>query len=160
MKTSNRLSCFALLTIFITLITIGCSKDSYHNPNNISLTISGKTLQSSSIAGTSNGTELALDGYPVNQGDTSQVHIVLLSDIKVGQPDSFQNSSVLYTAGDGITYSGEAIHGGHGSLTITSWDSTAKRIAGTFDGVFYNVTTGSDSLTISNGRFNSAYTTF
>jgi len=161
MKSSNRLVCFALLSIFIILLTISCSKDSTtHNPNNISLTIGSQTLQSTRISGASSSTELALDGYPVSQGDTSLVHITMLTDIKTGQADSFQLSSIWYTTANGITYSGEAIHGGHGILTVTSRDSTAGRISGTFNGVFYNTTTGSDSVIITNGRFSSGYTTF
>lgn len=160
MKTSNRLRCCILLTLFISFITIGCSKESNHNPDNISLTVGNKTLQSSRIDGTSNGTDLALDGYPISQGDTSLVHIVMLTNIKAGQPDSFQLSSVWYTTGNGVTYSSDAIHGGHGILTVSSWDSTGGRVAGTFNGVFYNTTTGSDSLIVTNGHFNSGYHTF
>ena len=145
---------------FVTLIAAGCSKDSYHNPNNISANIGGKVFQSSRITGTSNGSELALDGYAANQGDTSLIHIDMLTSIKVNQPDAFQNSSVWCTLNNGHTYSGEAIHAGHGTLTVTSWDSTGKRIAGTFSGIFYTTASSTDSLNITDGRFNSGYTTF
>jgi len=160
MKTSNRLICFVLLITSLILFNTGCSKESSNNPNSISLTVGSKTLQSTRISGASSNTELALDGYPVSQGDTSLVHIAMLTSIKTGQPDSFQLSGVWYSMPNGVTYSGEAIHGGHGILTVTSRDSTARRISGTFSGVFYNTTTGNDSVTIINGRFSSGYTTF
>jgi len=37
-------------------------------------------------------------------------------------------------------------------------DSVNHKIIGTFSGVLYNVTGGSDSLVITNGTFNTGYT--
>ena len=47
---------------------------------------------------------------------------------------------------------------GHSLLTISSLDSVNHKIIGTFSGVLYNVTGGSDSLVITNGTFNTGYT--
>jgi len=160
MEINRSLAAIATLSILTATIAASCSKDTYHNPNTISVTVGDKNLQSTRINGNSNGTDLALDGYPANQGDTSMIHIVIKTFLKVNQPDAFQSSLVLYTAADGKTYSGDELYNGHGTLTITSWDSTGQRIAGTFSGVLYNLTTGSDSVTVTDGKFNSAYSSF
>ncbi|MBN9386004.1 MAG: hypothetical protein J0H74_34930 [Chitinophagaceae bacterium] len=147
------------LTVGIALLLFSCGK-SYHDPNNISVTVDGKTLQSSRVGGTANAAEFMVDGHLINRGDTALVHIVILAGIGVGEPDQFQNSSVVYTTRNGFTYSGDATYGGHGILTVVSLDSVTRRIAGTFEGVFYNIAGGSDSLTITNGRWDSWYAIF
>jgi len=147
------------LTVGITLLFLSCGKN-YQDPAIVSVTIDGKTQQSSHIFGTSDGVEFTLDGHFFNRNETSLLHIVLLTDIKVGQPDAFQNSSVAYTTKDGITYSGDAVYGGHGTLTVAFLDSTTRWISGIFEGVFYNVAGGSDSITITNGRWDAWYTSF
>lgn len=49
----------------------------------------------------------------------------------------------------------------HGNVTLTSWDKSAKTIAGSFEGVLYtSVGLGNwanDSLVITNGKFNASY---
>jgi hypothetical protein len=47
---------------------------------------------------------------------------------------------------------------GHSILTVSAWDSVNHKISGTFTGVLYNVSSGSDSLVVTNGTFNTAYT--
>ena len=46
----------------------------------------------------------------------------------------------------------------HSLLTVNSWDSVNHKISGTFSGVLYNITGGSDSLIVTNGTFTSTYT--
>jgi hypothetical protein len=45
---------------------------------------------------------------------------------------------------------------GHSTLTITSYDSIGYKVGGTFSGVLYNITGGSDSLVITNGVFSTS----
>ncbi len=160
MEINRSPAALATLSILAAITTVSCSKDSYHNPNTISIKVGDKNLQSTRIDGTASSTELAIDGFPATQGDTTMIHIVLNNTIKVNEPDAFLKSRIIYTANNGKTYSGDNLYNGHGTLTITSWDSTGRRIAGTFSGVFYNVATGSDSVTIADGKFNSPYSSF
>jgi hypothetical protein len=48
--------------------------------------------------------------------------------------------------------------GSHSLIDITSWDSVNRKVAGTFSGVLYNISNGSDSIVITNGTFNTTYT--
>ena len=160
MEINRSSAALATLSILAAITTVSCSKDTYHNPNNISVKVGDKDLQSTRVNGTASSTEMAIDGFPAGQGDTSMIHIVMNNDIKVNEPDAFQHSRIIYTAANGKTYSGDNLYNGHGTLTITSWDSTGQRIAGTFSGIFYDVATGSASVAIADGKFNSAYSSF
>src|SRR5690242_10224387 len=107
MEINRSLAAFATLSILTAITTASCSKDAYHNPNNISIRVGDKDLQSTRINGTASSTELAIDGFPAGDGDTSMIHIVLNNDIKVNEPDAFQHSRIIYTAANGKTYSGD-----------------------------------------------------
>lgn len=70
------------------------------------------------------------------------------------------------TAGIGATVSGAAWQSqyaqsiepsGNNYITLSSWDKTAHKIAGTFSGVFYNTSNSNDSIKIDNGYFNTSY---
>ena len=74
--------------------------------------------------------------------------------LKAAHPDS---SSFFYSKPDGTTYSVDNYYGGHGSITVTSWDKSAKIMVGKFNGVLYNVDNVQDSLKVENGTFNVSY---
>jgi hypothetical protein len=69
----------------------------------------------------------------------------------------------LYTAGvyvDGTTgYNSDPANKGSGSLTVTSFDQTAKVIEGTFSGTFGLVSGGATTVQVTNGKFKCIYTT-
>ena len=48
-------------------------------------------------------------------------------------------------------------YGGHTIITITSWDTTNLKIAGTFSGVLYAQGVANDSMAITNGKFSTSY---
>ena len=59
------------------------------------------------------------------------------------------------------TYEYDALFGtfaSHALIDITSWDSVNRKVAGTFSGVLYNISNGSDSIVLTNGAFNTSYT--
>jgi hypothetical protein len=59
------------------------------------------------------------------------------------------------------TYEYDALFGNfasHSLIDITSWDSVNRKVAGTFSGVLYNISNGSDSIVVTNGAFNTSYT--
>src|SRR4051812_5075802 len=107
MEINRSLAALATLSILTATTIASCSKDTYHNPNTISVKVGDKNLQSTRINGTISGSELALDGFPASQGDTSMIHIVLNAGIKVNEPDAFQHSTVLFSASNGKTYSSD-----------------------------------------------------
>jgi hypothetical protein len=56
-----------------------------------------------------------------------------------------------------VTFDG-GTKAGWATLTVTSYDSTNRKIGGVFNGVVYDISTGSgDSLVITNGSFSSSY---
>ncbi|MBN9386003.1 MAG: DUF5025 domain-containing protein [Chitinophagaceae bacterium] len=161
----------ALVAAVITiLIVAGCKKDNNNNNNNngggsgISGTFGGKAWQSTYVIGDFSYSTLALNGYYVNGIDTTLVYIGILTSIKVGQPDvNFQSSDVGFTKANGTiangtNYTSGDFFGGHGTLTVTSWDTAGKKINGTFSGVLYNPQNSKDSMVVTNGHFNTSYT--
>jgi hypothetical protein len=75
--------------------------------------------------------------------------------------DTALTTTTIYTIGQG---SDNYIAGlddayGHCIITITAWDSTQHTITGTFSGETINSSSSADSLGMTNGKFNTTYTT-
>jgi hypothetical protein len=66
-------------------------------------------------------------------------------------------STITYVNGTGVQYSATT---GLGNLviTVTSWDSSSLHITGTFSGSVININNYNDSLSVTNGQFNTIYT--
>jgi hypothetical protein len=102
-----------------------------------------------------------LGGIQYKSGDSTAIGLTFSSLSQFGQPinstDSAAQIDVTYVdIKAGIQYDGGLL-AGHSTITITSYDSLAGKIAGTFSGVLYNISGGSDSLMITNGIFNSNF---
>jgi hypothetical protein len=96
--------------------------------------------------------------------DTTYLRIGLpLTGFTIGTPfslDTARTSGVSWYDSQ-RTYEYDAIFGqgaSHSLITITSWDSTTLKVAGTFSGVLYNINNLSDSIVITNGAFSTSYT--
>jgi hypothetical protein len=102
-----------------------------------------------------------LGGIQYKNGDSTAIALTFSAHAHFSNPlnssDSTDAVDISYvdlktkTAYDGGTTGGNAI------ITITSYDSTAGKIAGQFSGVVYNITGGSDSLVITGGVFTSTF---
>lgn len=158
-----------MVAAMIILTFAGCKKDNNNSDNNggtgISGTFGGTSWQSAYVLGNFYYSTLALNGFYVKDNDTSLVYIGILTSIKIGQPDvNFQHSEVGFTKANGTiangtNYTSGDFFGGHGTLTVTSWDTAGKKINGTFSGVLYNPQNSNDSMVVTNGHFNTSYTT-
>ena len=153
------LSSFALFS----LVVISCKKsNSNSSSGSVSATYGTTSFQSSNTVGvyytTYNTFELV--GYTIASGDTTVTEVTLTSPFVLNTPISSDTaiSDLLsyYDSKGSLNYTG-----GYGAgntpviITVTSWDSVNKKIAGTFSGTLYNLS--DDSVTATKGQFNLSY---
>ena len=152
-----------LLSFF--LLTAGsCKKSNTGSSGQFSATINGSNWvgnipETGELIATAGIFELG--GIQYKNGDSTAIALTFSAHAHFGNPlnssDSIDAVDIGYvdlktkTAYDGGTIAGHAV------ITVTNYDSTAGKIAGEFSGVLYNITGGSDSLTISGGVFTTTF---
>lgn len=147
-----------IATSLLLFIATGCKKDNDSNGGGagISATINGTAWQSQVAGGYESDSFIELAGLYVKSGDSTIIGISVSDTVHLGQADPYLGSSVLYETKHGW-YTVSDLAGGHGTITVSSWDKNAHTIAGTFNGVFYNVENDQDSIKVENGHFNTSY---
>jgi hypothetical protein len=145
-----------------------CKKSNNNNSNNNSAALSASvndTAWANSFPLTATysvgGQNLQILGEQLKNGDTTGLGVVIYSPILLNAPVSSSNglidveyarSQFIYDGG------GNGLNAGHSTVTVTSYDSTGETIAGTFSGVLYNISGGSDSVIVTNGQFKTSFT--
>lgn len=166
LKISSLLT-FSALTVATIFIATSCKKsNSGGGGNSVSATISGSgwqtTIPTQAVYAVNGGIgEFAIVGGQIKSGDTTVLTVAFTTPILVHAAVSSDTADVeveYINAKTLIEYDGGPLVG-HSILTVSSWDSVNHKIVGTFTGVLYNVTGGTDSLIVTNGSFNTAYTT-
>ena len=155
-------------TIALVLLIADCSKSNNNNSGTgLSATVGSSTFVNGAMPGelqaiyNTGGPYFDIAGLNLSAHDTSAMEITVPPTSKLGQTVSSDTSLVtinysphfpalVYMAGFGF--------GGHAIATITALDSVNHKISGTFSGVVYNQSGGSDSLVVTNGKFNTSYT--
>jgi hypothetical protein len=154
---------FAVSAAFLLTVTSCKKSSSSSGSSQLTATISGTAWASNipvqGIYSTA-GSAFELVGGYYKSGDTTALalqfstpfvlHTAISSDT-AGVDVGYINASTL------AQYDGGAI-AGHSILTVSSWDSVNHKISGTFSGVLYNTSGGSDSLIVTNGAFSTSYT--
>lgn len=147
------LAAFALIT------ASACKKDndSPGDSGKFSATINGTAFQPS-LAGALDAYDyITISGFQVVSNDSLILSLDIPDTAHVNVPISFEDGSLSYTRSkSGDTYYSWG-NGSHGSTTLTSWDKTNKKVAGTFSGVVYEAYGGNDSIVVTNGQFNINY---
>ena len=163
LKISSLLT-FSLLVSTALFLTTSCKKSNSGggSSNSISATIGGSgwstTIPTQAIYAT-NGQEFEIIGGSYKAGDTTALAVAFTTPFPLNKPISSEDANVdigYINAKTLAEYDG-GIQAGHSILTVTSWDSVNHKIAGTFTGVLYNTSGGSDSLVVTNGNFNTTY---
>lgn len=162
---SNRTMALIVISSTFLLAATSCKKSNSSNNSTASMSASvNGTAWASSIPAVGiysiAGSEFEIEGGQIKSGDSTALAVAFFSPIIVNRAVSSDTASVDVGYIDSHTlaeYDGGNI-AGHSMVTVTSYDSTGKKIAGTFSGVLYNITGGTDSLVITGGVFNSTYT--
>jgi hypothetical protein len=149
---------------FFSLVVISCKKsNSSSSSGQVTATI-GSTAWSSNVPTSglyvTNASTFEIGGEYLKSGDTSALAISFLTPFILHGAISSDTAGVDVGYVNATTlaeYDGGGV-AGHSLLTISSWDSVNHKISGTFSGVLYNISGGSDSLVVTNGSFTTAYT--
>jgi hypothetical protein len=156
----SRLLVLALAATTV-LISTSCKKSNDTNNNaTLSATIGGTVVTPPNSVGVfwQSNNYFDVFGFTVKGTDTTVLDINIPSGFKLNTAVvnggeyfvGYQTGNKQYLAGMG--------YGGTTSFTVTSWDSTGHKIAGTFTASLYNISNGNDSLLVTNGKFNTTYT--
>ncbi|HXB33315.1 MAG TPA: hypothetical protein VNV35_07830 [Puia sp.] len=163
----NRAMAFLIVSSAFLLAVTSCKKS---NSNG-----SGSGSMSASIGGTAWANNYPLIGFYASSsgvglfdivglqfksGDSTTFDLEFGTPITLNHPVSSDTSAFIAAYTDSKTQADYGVLPGFGDavLTITSYDSTGHTIAGTFSGVLYNLSTFTDSLVVTNGKFNSSFT--
>jgi hypothetical protein len=141
----------------IVLIT-GCSKNNSSTPSgSFSATIGSTNFQGTTTLGAySEGANLlAVVSLSMRPPDTSAFQLTMAYPPPVDTTFISDSLSLSYTA-KGTEYFAYSAQG-QLLLTITSFDTKAHKLAGTFSATGHNAANYNDSVVITNGKFSSAY---
>ncbi|HUB60764.1 MAG TPA: hypothetical protein VL978_08680 [Puia sp.] len=160
----NRAIAFAVIVPAFLLATASCKKS---NNTNIGGTMTASLNDTAWTANYAVGgiyTQIAdqfeIVGARSSSGDTTSFYLSFSTPFSVNQSISSDTSSLdvqYIDTKSGVFFDGGNI-AGHSLLTVTTYDLTNLKIGGTFSGVLYNVVNSADSLVITGGTFNTAFT--
>jgi hypothetical protein len=143
-----------------------CEKSSNNSGSGESMTASINNTAWAANAGVGGSFTVAdstfdIAGAEIKSGDTTGLSITFYTPITVNKAFNSDTTSAIdiqyADAKTGALYDGGTL-AGHSILTITSYNTSNYTIGGTFSGVLYNVTTGSDSVTVTGGTFSTTFT--
>jgi hypothetical protein len=132
----------------------------------VTATISGTNFSTGQTDGfyTRSGANWDISGLSIKSNDTVVVEAMIFAPFTLNQPfntDTTNMTLLYYTNGStGKQYGVGSYWFGAGSglavMTVTSLDTSAHKISGTFSGSLYS--SASDSIQVTNGKFSSSYT--
>jgi hypothetical protein len=162
----NHLLALVIIPTALLAAAASCKKSSSNSNNSAGLSASvNDTAWTNSFPLTATYSvgayTFTIRGEQLKNSDTTGLGLVILSPVTLNQAISsasgmidveYARSLNIYDGG------GNGLNAGHSTLTVTSYNSTGETIAGTFSGVLYNISGGSDSIVVTNGKFNTSYT--
>jgi hypothetical protein len=158
-KISYLPSIAALMAFSVLLMTFGCKKSSSSSSSGgLSGSFSGTAFQPSLVLGLDEGSYLNVAGLQLKGSDSVGVLIDFPDDSPLNTGLSFSSAEIVYNDSKGTFDFESDFSPSHGIVTITTWDKTNLKIAGTYSGVIYDG--NNDSVVITNGSFNTTYKQF
>jgi len=131
----------------------------------ITATFGSTAFQATTYSNTysESSTTFTINADMTTTADSSSLLLRFQSPSQLNVPfssDTALTTTVIYSINQGLNYiAGLDAAFGHCIMTITAWDSTQHTIAGTFSGEMINSSNSADSLSMTNGKFNTTYTT-
>jgi hypothetical protein len=166
LNTTSLLS-LSVLTIFALLSTTSCKKSSDGGSSaGISATLSGSGsgFQAKSTLGlySQSSGYIAVAGVMPKANDSLILEVDISDTAKLNTPmttDLWPTEGIYYYSVQSFTDYEAWAQSGHGTITVTSWDQTNHKIAGTFSATMLNQSGigAADSVIATNGTFNTSY---
>lgn len=160
----NRALALVVISSATLFAVTSCSKsNSGGSSAGISASVAGAAWASNfpvqGIYSTAGGAFL-IAGVQVKSGDSTGFAVGFGSPVTLNQAQTSDGviTDVAYIVEKTqAQYDGSPLSGGHSTVTVTSYDSTGHKVAGTFSGVLYNESNPSDSVVITGGKFSSTF---
>ncbi|HEX6432121.1 MAG TPA: DUF5025 domain-containing protein [Niastella sp.] len=137
-----------------------CKKDKDDNnaSGQLSATVGGTAFQPAAVTSLLYSTELIITGFQIKSGDTTYLSLSIPSSATTTAALDFDDVDVDYynSKSDYTSFSSKS----HGTVSVTTFDKSGKKIAGKFSGVLYQWGNSSDSVIVKDGQFNTSYQTF
>jgi hypothetical protein len=155
---------FIIGSFSLVTATVGCKKSNSSSGASgvMTATISGTSFAASSTTSqaiySSAYRQFDIIGVQIKSGDTTAIELTWNAAAKVNFPIASDTSTLETSYFDSKTqasFDGGDLPG-HSIITVTSWDSTNLKVAGTWSGVMYGIT-ATDSIIVTNGTFNTTY---
>jgi len=157
---SSRAMALAVISSAFLLAAASCSK-SNNNSSNGSMTASingtawtANALISGQFSVASGGFQIG--GLQLKSGDSIVLEVSFYSPVALDQTISSDSTGIDIECDKADSLFDGGPLAGHSTLTITSYDSIGYKVGGTFSGVLYNISGGSDSLVVTNGTFSTS----
>jgi hypothetical protein len=161
----NRAMVFILISSASILAFTNCSKSNSNNSSSagIAATVGGSAWASNfpveGVYSTVGGVFLVA-GVQVKGGDSTGFEVGFGTPVTLNKAltsDGVIVDVAYLVEKTQATYEGSPVSGGHSTVTVTSYDSTGRKVSGTFSGVLYNENNANDSVVVTNGTFSSTY---
>jgi hypothetical protein len=162
------------LWIAVAVLAFSCKKDKHTDPadkGTLSAVLSAGTLFGTSFQSSVPVSQYAIRAnqqfeilaFAISGKDSIQLDMTFPDTLTVGRPfndpSGTQFMLQLFRRDSSANYTSYYCKAPSTTITITSWDKTAGKIAGSFSGKIAPVPTR-DSITITNGVFDTKYKTF
>jgi len=162
------------LWIAVAVLAFSCKKDQHTDPadkGTVSAAISAGTLFGTSFQSSSSVSQSAVRAnqqfeivaYAISGKDSIQLDMTFPDTLTVNRPfnDPYGTQFMLqlFHRDPSANYTSYYCKAPSTTITVTSWDRTAGRIAGSFSGKIAQ-TLAQDSITVTNGTFDTKYKTY
>jgi hypothetical protein len=157
MKTKNRqfLALSAVVALTLSIAVTSCKKDKDDSPKPLSATINGTAYDFSGVTADAGNGWIHIEGDLTK--DSSYFIVSVPDTLKANTAYDFDDVSVtFYDHKKRVMYMDFAFDA-HGTLKLSNYDQSGKKIAGSFSGVLYSWSNEKDSAVITNGQFNTTY---
>jgi hypothetical protein len=140
------------------LCFLSCKKSSSANPSTASMTFNDSAVKLTGKVATLDDSVLLFGAASAGGGYglTLALHEPFTLDVPLDMDSAGDKIIVTNPGGHSLLMAGRDGGTGHGKVTITSWDSTGHRLAGTFCATVVGAV--GDSASVSNGQFDINYT--
>jgi hypothetical protein len=161
LKATSLLSLCAI-TVSSLLLTMSCKKS--NGPTGaaaqLSATVGANSFQPVLVVAIDNAAHIGIAALQVTNGDSLYMTVFVPDTAKAGKAVAFSmygDAAVTYSNSKGTIVYSSVEQSAHGTITVSSFDKSNKKVAGNFSGVIYSSLPNShDSLKV-NGQFNTSY---
>lgn len=158
MKTKSRqfLAMSAVVALTLSVAITSCKKDKDDSPKPMTATVNGTAVDFSDATAVTVNSMIRIDGSP-SKDTLSYIIINIPETAAANSKYDIDNLDMYYYDSKANSIYASFATNTHGTLTVSSHDKSAKKLAGNFDGVIYGWQSANDSVVLKNGQFNLTY---